>query len=348
VRQLILHGQGATAWEDVPDPVLTHPAGALVRPIAVATCDLDVGVLRGRFPLEGPYPFGHEGVAQVVDVGDEVGTVAVGDLVVVPFQISCGACVPCRRGRTGNCASHPRMSTYGLGTMGGLAWGGFMADFVVVPHADAMLVPLPPGIDPIDVASASDNIPDGWRTVGPPLSDEPGAEVLVVGGDGGPNSIGLYAVGMAVALGAPRVVYLDHDPARLGIASAFGADVIDGSPPRKVGAFPITVDVSGTPEGLQCALNSTAFDGTCSSASVYLTDPTLPLFSMYSRCCTFRIGRAHVRPAIPLVLDLVGGGFDPALVTSAVVDWDDATSALADPPMKIVFSRPPSSPAPDS
>ncbi len=346
MRRLILQGKGETVWEDVADPVLTEPAGALVRPVAVATCDLDVGVLRGAFPLEGPYPFGHEGVAQVVEVGEEVATFCVGDLVVVPFQISCGACAPCRRGRTGNCASHPRMSTYGLGTMGGLEWGGFMADVVVVPHADAMLVPLPSGIDPVAVASASDNIPDGWRTVGPQLADEPGAEVLVVGGDGGPNSIGLYAAGLAVVLGSSRVVYLDDDPDRLGIASAFGADVIDGSPPRRAGTFPITVDVSGTPVGLQCALNSTAFDGTCSSASVYLTDPILPLFSMYSRCCTFRIGRAHVRPAIPSVLDLVVEGFNPALVTSAVVDWDDATSALADPPMKLVFNRPSSTPAP--
>ncbi len=61
---------------------------------------------------------------------------------------------------------------------------------------------------------------------------------------------------------------------------------------------------------------------------------------MYSRCCTFRIGRAHVRPAIPDALGLIAGPFDPALVTSAVVAWDDAIDALTEPPMKLVIARP--------
>jgi alcohol dehydrogenase len=60
---------------------------------------------------------------------------------------------------------------------------------------------------------------------------------------------------------------------------------------------------------------------------------------MYSRGCTLHTGRVHARPAIPTVLALVGRGFDPALVTSAVVGWDEAAGALVDPPMKLVVSR---------
>ncbi|MEJ7584369.1 MAG: alcohol dehydrogenase catalytic domain-containing protein [Acidimicrobiales bacterium] len=324
---------------DVADPELTGADTAIVRPVAVATCDLDVGVLKGRYPLEGPYPFGHEAVAEVVEIGDEVQTVAPGDLVVVPFQISCGRCDPCRRGRTGNCAAHPPLSTYGLGPLGGLAWGGLLADLALVPHADAMLVQLPPGVDPVTVASASDNIADAWRTVGPHLRAEPDAEVLVVGSDSGPNSIGLYAVGIAVRLGASRVVYADQDPGRLAVAVRLGAQARDGAFPRKLGAFPITVDASGDHDGLRCAINSTAFDGTCTSPSVYPTDPLMPLFSMYSRCCTFHTGRAHARPAIDEVLALVAAGFDPSVVTSAVAPWDDAAEALSEPPMKLVLTR---------
>jgi alcohol dehydrogenase len=230
------------------------------------------------------------------------------------------------------------MSTYGLGNMGGLEWGGLLADLALVPHADAMLVKLPDGVDPVTVASASDNIPDAWRAVGPQLAVDPGTEVLVIGGDGGPNSIGLYAVGLAAALGAAGVSYLDDDDDRLSIAAALGAQVLEGPPPRKVGSFPITVDASGSPEGLRCALNSTSFDGTCTSTSVYLEDPSIPMFAMYSRCCTLHTGRAHVRPAIPVVLDLVKGGFDPSIVTSAVVDRTDAVEALSDSPMKLVIT----------
>src|SRR5689334_1548599 len=103
IPRLLLEGTAAVRWEDAPAPELTRPDEAIVAPIAVATCDLDVGVLRGAFPLAGPYPFGHEGVAVVTAVGDEVTGVEPGDRVVVPFQISCGTCAACCRGRTGNC-----------------------------------------------------------------------------------------------------------------------------------------------------------------------------------------------------------------------------------------------------
>lgn len=339
MQRMMLIGPGDVRWESCPDPVVNDAAAAIVRPRTVATCDIDIGALRGTYPLHGPYPFGHEGIAEVVSVGDQVRHFMPGDIVVVPFQISCGTCAPCRRGRTGNCASHPRMSTFGLGTMGGLQWGGLLADLALVPHADAMLVNVPPDVNPIAAASVSDNIPDAWRAVGPQLAADPAAEVLVIGGDGGPNSIGLYAVGIAVALGAPRVVYLDHDPERLSIAVAYGAEVIDSSPPAKAGTFPITVNASGTQEGLHCALNSTAPDGTCTSTSVYLTDPTLPMFAMYARCCTLHTGRAHVRPAIPILLELIRSGFDPSLVTTRTSPWDDAIAALSDPPLKLVLHR---------
>jgi alcohol dehydrogenase len=99
------------------------------------------------------------------------------------------------------------------------------------------------------------------------------------------------------------------------------------------------VDASGDGDGLRCALNSTAFDGTCTCVAPYLTDATLPLLAMYTRCCTFHIGRAHARPAIDEVLALMAAGFDPSPVTSVVADWEDAVEALSDPPMKLVITR---------
>ena len=339
MRQSMLYGPAEVACADVPEPVLSGGDAAIVRPVAVATCDLDIAVLRGRLPLDGPYPFGHEAVAEVIEIGDEVRSVSVGDLVVVPFQISCGACRPCQRGRTGNCAAHPPLSMYGLGTMGGLVWGGLLADLALVPHADAMLVRLPDGVGPVAAASVSDNIADAWRTVGPPLQADPHAEVLVVAGEGGANSIGLYAAGLAIALGSVHVVYADQSAERLAIAAGLGAEAVDGPWPRKLGSFPITVDASGDGDGLRCALNSTAFDGTCTCVAPYVAEATVPLLAMYSRCCTFHTGRAHARPAIDEVLALMTAGFDPSPITSVVVDWEHAVEALSDPPMKLVITR---------
>lgn len=336
MKRLLLEGPGKLRWDECPEPVIDAPDQALVRPIALATCDIDPAVLHGQYPLPGPYAFGHEGVVEVVAVGENVRTVAPGDRVVVPFQISCGACPACLRGRTGNCTSHPLMSTYGLGPMGGLEWGGLWADLARIPHADAMLVPLPAGVDPVAVASASDNIPDGYRAVAPQLAADPGAEVLVLGGADA-SSIGLYAAGLAVALGSARTVYLDTDPERLTIASKLGAEAIEGPATTRVGRFPITVEAAGGSEALRAAINATANDGWCTSVSVHLQDVELPLLAMYSRCCTLHTGRAHVRNAIPHILDLVATGrFNPALVTTRTATASDSIAALLETPLKLV------------
>src|SRR5262249_26774278 len=116
--------------------------------------------------------------------------------------------------------------------LSGADYGGFLSDRVRVPFADAMLVLLPPDVAPDAVASLSDNIPDAWRCVGPPLSAEPGAEVLVVAGGG---SIPLYAVGIALALGSARVDVVGGDPQQQDRASRLGAHVIEGPIPERIG-----------------------------------------------------------------------------------------------------------------
>src|SRR6202012_116961 len=110
---------------------------------------------------------GHEGVADVIAVGERVQDVRPGDRVVVPFQVSCGACSTCRRGRTDSCEAVPLMSMYGMAPLAGLDAGGFLSDAVRVPFADAMLVPLPAGVDPAAAASCSDNVVDGGRCGAP-------------------------------------------------------------------------------------------------------------------------------------------------------------------------------------
>ena len=233
MRQLTFEEAGRYAWRDVPEPQITAPEQALVRPLMVACCDLDVAVCHGRVPLPPGYAVGHEGLAEVVAVGDDVNGVRVGDRVVVPFQISCGSCRECRRGVTGSCGSVPLMAAYGMAPIAGLDGGGFMSDLVLVPYADAMLVPVPEAIEPISIASLSDNIPDGWRAVGPfehelARLDPVDRRVLVIGR----LSIGLYAAAFAAALGA-HADYVDTDAQRLAAAEKLGAVVHDRDKPDK-------------------------------------------------------------------------------------------------------------------
>ena len=328
MEQVTFVGAGKLERRDVPEPALQADREAIVRPLAVATCDLDALIVSGQSPFEPPFALGHECVAEVVDVGDGVEAVKPGTRVTVPFQISCGTCDACTAGRTGNCTGVEPYSTYGFGAAVE-EFGGFLSDLVRVPYADHMLVPVPDGLDPAAVASSSDNIPDGWRTVGPPLEQTPGAPVLVVGG-AGPGSIGLYAAACAVALGAERVVYVDRDERRRAVAAEAGAEAID-FPQEPVGWFPVTVDSSADPEGLRLALRSTAPDGVCTSTGIYFGEhgPPMPLFEMYAKNTTFHTGRVHARTAIPHVLELAASGkLHPELVTTRVVPWQDATDAL--------------------
>jgi alcohol dehydrogenase len=338
VRELNFVEPRKLEWRDGDEPRLEGDGEAIVRPVAVATCDLDAVVIAGRFPVEGPFPFGHECVAEVVDVGGGVGSVEPGDRVSVAFQISCGQCETCRAGHSGSCTTTPRLAMYGL-PLGG-AWGGFLSDAVRVPYADAMLVGLPDGVASEAAASLSDNIVDAWRTVAPQLAENPGAAVLVCGGAG---SIDLYAVAIAAALGAERVDYVGgrgEDWRKL--AGELGANVIGDEFPDRVGSYPITVDASGREAGLACALRSTAPDGACTSVGIYATPTTpIPLFEMYTKGITFLTGRVHAREAMPEALELIADGrLDPEPVTRRTVDWDDAAEALAEHPEKLVIRRP--------
>ena len=128
--------------------------------------------------------------------------------------------------------------------------------------ADHMLVKVPDGVDPLAIASIADNIPDGWRAVAPQLKAWPGARVLVLGG--GAQSIGLYAVGLAVSLGAGEVLYLDDDATRRAVALRVGARAEPLALADRDGAekFEITVDASGNPDVLRFAFASTAANGT--------------------------------------------------------------------------------------
>jgi len=164
--------------------------------------------------------------------------------------------------------------------------------------------------------------------VGPPLAEQPGAPVLVVGG-AGPGSIGLYAAALAVALASESVLYVDADAGRRAIAATLGADTL-AALPKRLGPFPITVDASADPDGLALALRSTAPDGICTSAAIYFGEqPSLPLLEMYTKGITFRTGRANARPAMPHVLELTAAGaLRPEIITTKVVGWEHAADAL--------------------
>ena len=336
---MIFEAPGRARWHEVDEPRLPSDAAAIVEPVAVATCDLDAGFMRGEAEMFGTgFSVGHEAVARVVETGEGVRERRPGDVVVVPFQISCGSCRWCAVGLTAHCELLPGSPAYGMGPLCG-DYDGMLADRFVVPYADHMLVPVPSGAPPQAVASASDNLSDAHHAVSAGLQRAPAADVLIVGGRAA--SIGLYAIQLALALGAASVTYTDREGSRLERAERLGARPLPWPGEDRAGRFAVTIDASGSQRGLRLALRSVDHDGVCVNVAMPFRDTTLPVFDMYMDGVTFLTGRNSARTHIPAVLDLVHrGAIDPTPVTDRVVGWDDAEGALADPPDKLVILGP--------
>jgi len=331
----------ALAWEAVETPQLMEPRDALVRPIAVARCDLDPAIALGLYPMPAPFVMGHEMVGEVVAVGEAISNVRLGDKVIVPFQLSCMTCAPCLRGHTNACVNVPSGTAFGLGPHGGIDLGGALAELVRVQWADVMLIPLPEGMDPVVAAGIPDNVSDGYRCVAAPLAERPGAPVLVVGGLA--PSVGLYAVMAALALGAERVVYVDDDAARLELAAAAGAEVVNAKDQwdslKLAERFPIVVDANVLDPGRNFALRSVEPCGVCTSVSGGASSRSnLPLQSMYLKGVRYEIGRVHACATARPVLDLVSSGaLDPARIINKVVPFSEAVEGMILPVTKVVF-----------
>jgi alcohol dehydrogenase len=129
MQQLTYVKKQALEWREAPEPTLHSAQEAIVRPFAAARCDSDIVPLfhnvttpmklglalhyldplvrdmLGSDPFRGPYPFGHECVAEVVECGGDVKNVKRGDRVIVPFTISCGHCFNCDHDLTSKCTN---------------------------------------------------------------------------------------------------------------------------------------------------------------------------------------------------------------------------------------------------
>ena len=340
MRQLTCVEAGRLEWREVPEPRIAGDGEAIVRPLAVARCDIDRLLGSGLFPMSGPFAVGHECVGEITALGDAVRGLAIGQRVVVSFQVSCGRCARCRAGHSAVCEAMPTLSDYGMQPLSGTEYGGMLSDLIRVPFADAMLRPIAPHLEPVALASVSDNVPDGYRAVAPHLAARPGSEVLIV--NHGLASIPLYAVQAALALGASAVDFASDDAESLAIAERLGARPVEtdfaGRPPRTHG---IVVDAGVTPAGLAYAIRATEPEGVCQSVSFHPGKTTpVPLGRMYTLGIRFHVGRCHAAALLPEVIALIErGALRPQSVTTQVVGWEDAPRVWLEPGVKLVVQR---------
>jgi threonine dehydrogenase-like Zn-dependent dehydrogenase len=342
MRALYYDGSGAVEWRSDPAPTIAAATDALVRPIAVTTCDVDQAILRGSVPgTQQPYPIGHEGIGEVVETGDAVSEIVPGEVVVIPYHISCGQCDRCTRGVPLYCraTSGDGLAVYGMPV--GPVYGGMFSELIRVPFAGHSLLPLPPNVTPLQAVSAGDNLTDAWRAVVPHLRAQPGADVLIMS----TSRTGLLAADIASACGARRVRYVDRDPTRLELAAGIG---VETSTLEDFQAdeheYEITVNASDSKTALRNAILATAPGGHCESMAFHFADVPMPLLAMHLRCVNFRTSLCNARPHIPAVLELLSSGrIHPELIQTDLLAFEDAAESLLGAGTKPVFVQEPAS-----
>jgi alcohol dehydrogenase len=334
---MVFLAPGQLEWREVPEPRIQGSEEAIVRPLVMGRCDLDVLYLKGRLPLAAGEPIGHEIIGEIVDLGDDAAkTLSLGQRVIVPAQISCGRCETCRSGFTGRCTAVPFGASYGMGRAG--AFGGGVSDLVRVPFAKAMLVPLPANATPAAMIGLADMATDAWRAVGPQLAERPGSSVLVMGGM--TPVIGIFAAGLARALGAGHIAYVDATPEHREAARAYGAETfahieeIDGR------NFEIVVDAAGDGDALLTAISCCAPQARLTSVAPPFMSPQLPLFEMYLKGVTYDVGRPNCRTGHgPALQCWAAHGFEPQRIEPKYFPYADAIAAWINPAIYVAVER---------
>src|SRR5699024_7609457 len=138
MKALVYHGPGQKAWEEVPDPTILEPTDVIVQVDTTTICGTDLHILKADVPAVRPGRIrGHEGVGTIIDVGSAVGTLAVGDRVIISCVSACGSCSYCHQQLPSDCL-HAEGAP-GVGWIFGHLIDGTQAEYVRVPFADSSL-----------------------------------------------------------------------------------------------------------------------------------------------------------------------------------------------------------------
>src|SRR5918998_979702 len=269
-RVVVYKGPREVAVEDIEYPKLEVPEevasamemskeaphAVILKIISTNICGSDQHMVRGRTTAPVGQTLGHEITGEVIEKGNDVQFIDIGDICSVPFNIACGRCRNCKERKTGVCLNvNPARagSAYGYVDMGG--WVGGQAEYVTVPFADFNLLKFPDrdqALEKIlDLAMLSDIFPTGYHgcyTAGVTT----GSTVYVAGA--GP--VGLAAAHSAQILGAAVVIVGDLNKERLEQARSFGCETVDvsqGDPKDQI------EQILGEPE-VDCGVDAVGFE----------------------------------------------------------------------------------------
>lgn len=227
MKAVTWHGRRDVRVDTVPDPEIKEPTDAIIEVTSTNICgsDLHLYEVLGAFMKEGDV-LGHEPMGIVREVGSAVTNLAVGDRVVIPFQISCGHCFMCDQKLFTQCETTQvrdqgmGAALFGYSELYGSVPGG-QAEYLRVPQAQFTHIKVPEGPSDSRFVYLSDVLPTAWQAVA--YADIPDGGTVTVLGLG---PIGDMAARIAQHLGY-QVFAVDMVPERLDRAIARGIHTID-------------------------------------------------------------------------------------------------------------------------
>ncbi len=341
MRAMVYHGPASVRCETKPDPRIEHPDDVILRVTASAICGSDLHLYRGLVPdTRVGDTFGHEFGGVVEEVGPAVTTLRRGDRIVVPFNISCGACYYCRHELYGLCENTNPNSEIASGVFGySHTTGGYdggQAEYVRVPLADVGPMKVPEDMSFEDVLFLTDIFPTGYQAA--EMGEIREGDTVVVFGCG---PVGLFAQKSAWLMGAGRVIAVDKYPYRLEFAERFAGsetvnfdeveDIVmhlkqmtDGRGPDVcIDAVGLEADGSrlhtflgrgvmmeaGNPVATAWCIDAVRKGGRVSIVGVYGPPWNLvPLGTAMNKALTLRMGQCNVKRYMPHLLEHIRAG----------------------------------------
>lgn len=247
--------------------------GVILKIVTTNICGSDQHIYRGRFPAPKGMILGHENTGEVVEVGRDVEFLKKGDLVSVPFNVSCGRCRNCRERHTEVCMNvNPDVAcgAYGF-NLGG--WQGGQADYMMVPYADFALLKFPDKEQAMakikDLTLLSDILPTGYH--GCVIAGvRTGSSVYIAGA--GP--VGRCAAASARLLGASCIIVGDINTQRLALVKEAGYEVVDLS---KATPLPDQIEAIFGEREVDCGVDCVGFEAHGHGSASGEEDPTAVL-----------------------------------------------------------------------
>jgi len=351
VKALVYGGPGKKSWQDVPEPEIIHPTDVIVRVDTTTICGTDLHILKGDVPaVQNGRILGHEGVGTITELGSSVGSLKVGDRVIISCTKSCGHCANCKAGLYSHCLGDEGQS--GIGWVFGHLIDGTQAEYVRVPYAENSLYTMPEGVSDDQAVMLSDVLPTGFEIGVQYGGVKPGDVVAVIGA--GP--VGLAAIATAGLYGAATIIAIDLDETRLEQAKEFGATdvVVSGAADWKEQVLALTdgagVDVAieavGVPQTFDMATDLVRPGGNVANVGVHGKPVELHVEKLWIQNINISMGLVNANTT-PMLLKLVAQKKIPAekLAThhftfDQVLDAYDTFSRAAETKaLKVVISR---------